>query len=102
MTVTDQAKTLSDHRAGLETRRGRFLLPSFGITGYPLDEQRMKECMTVLAHVAVVRAEALLMEQAIEYYGYSMLFDPIPLGHRAPTYKLAIVNDSTVSAERVD
>jgi len=70
----------------LENRYGKFTLPAKGKT---FDEW-YDDSLCVLEHVVVVRAEHFIIENEIEFCGYSRYFDSLPVGSMAPTYKAII------------
>jgi len=42
----------------------------------------------LMRHVIIVRAESMYSQDAIEYVGYSDLFEPISPKYRAPNYRI--------------
>jgi hypothetical protein len=62
------------------SRRGRFAIPGPVLREHPEVVQR------VLAETIPVRAEMMLLEDAIEYDAYCLAFEPIAEGEAIPIY----------------
>lgn len=54
-----------------------------------------------MAQIVIVRAKFNYMKRQFDYEGYSLVFEKVEPGERAPLYVLLISDDEFLSAERI-
>lgn len=62
---------------------------------------RSKKLHLMFSKMTIIRAEFLFHRQTVAYYAYSMLFEKVPRGNKAPRYTMQINSGKDPEVEAV-